>query len=59
MKILEDQHERALLGDSLEEAPPGGERLVAALGARVGLGHEPDERTEVSSDPARLALVRQ
>ena len=37
VEILEDEDERALVGDPLEEAPPGGERLllVVAPAARV------------------------
>ena len=35
VQILEDEHERALLGERLEEAAPGGERLVAAVAAEL------------------------
>jgi hypothetical protein len=31
MEILEDEHEGTLLCERLEEAPPGGERFVAAV----------------------------
>ena len=31
VQVLEDEHERALLGDALEEPPPRGERLAAAV----------------------------
>ena len=51
--VLEDENERALLGESLEEAAPGGERLVAAVASELRLAGEPEEREEVRFD-ARL-----
>ena len=39
VQVLEDQHDRALLGDALEERPPGAEELVgrhAAARRRAG-----------------------
>ena len=35
VQVLEDEHERPLLGERLEEAPPGGERLAAAVSAEA------------------------
>ena len=57
VQILEHEDERALLGERLEEAPPGGEGLAAAVATEPGLGLEPDERTEVRLDPAGIGGV--
>ena len=53
VQVLEDEHEGPALGERLEEAAPGRERLVAAVPARVALPREPDERAQVALDPAR------
>ena len=52
VQILEDEHERALLGERLEEAAPGGEGLVAAVAGRSILRVEPDERPQVLARPS-------
>ena len=44
MDVLDDDHERALLGETFEETTPRGERLVAAVTAELGLAREPEER---------------
>src|SRR5438874_8115824 len=56
VKVLEDEHQRAPLGESLEEAPPGSERVVAALGGRP---LEPDERAQVRLEPSGVTLTRE
>ena len=56
VEILEHEHERALLGQALEEAPPGAEDLLPiALG--LSLRGEADERPQVRLDPRRLVSV--
>ena len=50
VQVLEDEDERALVGDRLEVAPPGGERLVAAVARRL-VRLEPGERTQPPLDP--------
>ena len=57
VQVLEDEHERPVLGHRLEEAPPGGELPLAPL-LRGALGADPDEPAQVRLDPARLGLVR-
>ena len=57
VQILEDEHQRPLLGQRLEQAAPRRERLVAAV-ARVLAGRaEADERAQEAADPAALRLV--
>ena len=36
VEVFEHEHERAVLGERLEEAPPGGERLTPAVGGARG-----------------------
>ena len=57
MEILEDEHGRAVLGERLEEAASGGERLLA--GRRRLVDRETDERAQVALDPGGLASVGQ
>jgi len=50
VQVLEDQHRRPLVGQSLEELPPSGEVLGATpSGIRVGAGA--DERSQALEDP--------
>ena len=51
--VLDDEDERTLLGETLEEAAPGGERLVAAIAAELRFAGEAEEREEMRLD-ARL-----
>ena len=44
MEIFEDEYQWALLGERLEEAAPGAERLVAPIHTGVGLAAQPNER---------------
>ena len=53
--VLDDQDERTLLGERLEEAPPGGERLVAAVAADLLLAAEAEERQQVRLDAGLVA----
>ena len=46
-----------LVGERLEEAPPGRERLVAPVAATPRLGLEADERTQVPLDPVGVGAV--
>ncbi len=50
--VLDDDDERALLGETLEEAAPGGERLVAAIAAELRFAREAEEREEMGLDAA-------
>ena len=51
VEVLEDEHERALLGERLEEAPPGRERLSRAVLAELGRVAEADERPQSAARP--------
>ena len=59
VEILEDEDERALVGDPLEEAPPGGERLVLAVApaARVLDARQRAEVARASTRRRRPATV--
>ncbi len=57
MQVLEHEHERPFVGDRLEEATPGGERLLAFV-ARPGVVRlEPDEWTQLALDPGDVCGV--
>ena len=51
LKILEDEHERALGRELLEEAPPGCERLDPAVTSELGDVFESGERPKPGCDP--------
>ena len=53
MEVLDDEHERTLLGETLEEASPGGEGLVSAIASELCVAGEAEEREEMRLD-ARL-----
>ena len=53
--VLDDEDERALLGETLEEAAPGGERLVPAIASELRLAGEAEEREEMRLDPRLVA----
>ena len=55
MDVLHDDDERALLRETLEEAPPGRERLVPAVAAELRLAAEAEQREEVLLDPRLVA----
>jgi hypothetical protein len=54
MQILEDEHQRALLGEPLEVAPPRREGLVPPVAANCRIAAEPGERTQMPLDPLRV-----
>ena len=51
VQVLDDEHERPLLGERLEEAAPGGEGLATSVAPELALAAEPDEGEEVRLDP--------
>jgi hypothetical protein len=53
VQIFEDEHERVLLRERLEEAPPRGEHFCPAVLCET-LSLEPDERAQVPLEPARV-----
>src|SRR5204863_9206126 len=55
LDVLEDQHERVLLRQRLEETAPRRERLLLRPG---GVGRLPDQRPQVRYDPLDV-LVEQ
>ena len=59
VEILEDEHERPLLGERLEQPAPRGERLGAPVARLVAAAGEPRERVEVGGDPATLLRLGQ
>ena len=58
MQILEDEHERALLGDCLEEAAPGGKGLVSSIRPGLDTCFESDEGAEVIFEPRAIGGIR-
>ena len=54
VQVLEDEHERPLLGEALEEAAPGRDALLGA--ARVGL-RDAGERSQVALEPRALGFL--
>ena len=57
VQVLEDEHERVLLGQRLEEPAPGPEGLAAVVARVLRRPAEPDQRPEVLEDPPGLHLV--
>ena len=57
LQVLEEQHQRAVHRQGLEEAPPGGEQLVLVVGRLGVLPDQPDERREPAADPVHLRPV--
>jgi len=51
VQVLDDDDQRALLGELLEEATPGGKRLVASVSADVLLDGQSHERSQVRPYP--------
>ena len=56
VEILEDEHERPLLGERLQEAAPRRKRLVAPIGADP-VCLQADEWTEVALEPVGVRAV--
>ena len=57
MQVLEDEHERAHPGQSLQEAPPGKEGFRAPVVPGAGLAREPDKCAEVPFHPLCFGVV--
>ena len=57
VQVFEDEYERALVGERLEEAAPGGEGLPLAFHSEVRFAADADERSQMSLDPLGLTLV--
>ena len=55
LDVLEDEDERMLLGQRLEEAPPRGERLLLRAGRTVA--RLPDQRTQMRQHPLRVSSI--
>ena len=57
LEILEDEDERALCGEFLEEAPPGCEGLRSSAAPELRLVLEPGQRAQASGDPFCVGRV--
>ena len=58
VEVLEDEHERALLGERLEEATPGGKRLVTAVAGGF-LADQTGQHSQVALNPTRVRRLRE
>src|SRR5205814_1658638 len=59
LQVFEDEHERALVRERLDEASPGGEALTAFLSSPVLVGGEAEERPQMRRHPSALAFRKQ
>ena len=59
MDVLDDQDERTLLGERLEEPAPSRERLVAAVAADLLLPGETEKREQMRLDAPLVARTRE
>jgi hypothetical protein len=57
VQVLEDQHQRSLLGHPFEEAAPRCKALAPPIAFRVLRGSDPDEWPQVRLDPRGVAPV--
>src|SRR5919109_141530 len=57
MHVFEHENERAVLRESLEEAPPSREGLAPPVAGDVGLDVETGERAKVLDDPRRVGRL--
>ena len=57
MQILEDEHQRTLIGERLEQLAPGRERLAAVVAAKLATSLGADEQAEVALDPVGIVIV--
>ena len=57
MQVLEDEHERPLLGDRLQEAAPGGERLVARRSPAASSASSPTSGRRCRSIQAASSFI--
>src|SRR5262249_19156314 len=51
VQVFEDEHERSLVGEALEEAAPGRECLLPPVASAPRIGCETDERPQMGFDP--------
>ncbi len=51
MEILDDENERSLVGEPLEEPTPGSEGLSPPVATELALGALADEREQLRLDP--------
>ncbi len=54
LQVLEDEHDGALLGEPLEEEPPGGEEILPVAGRVLG---EAEQVGESRLEPASLGFI--
>ena len=57
VQVLEDEDEWPLLGDCLEEAPPGGEGFRTVVTAQLMLAFGSDQRPQAPGDPVRIVAL--
>ena len=57
VQVLNHQHGRALLGQRLQEPPPGRERLHPPVAAKLHAAGQPHQGRQVLSHPGRLRLL--
>ena len=57
VQVFEDEDERPLLGECLEEAPPRCKSLGSMVALELLLALEPDQCSQVPLDPIGLRLV--
>ncbi len=58
MQVLEDDDERALIGEPFEKAAPGREGLGSAISAELGLAGDADQGAEMRLDPGGVVGAR-
>ena len=51
LEVLENEHERPLVGERLEEPAPCGECLSASIAVQLGWGFEAHQGAKVPADP--------
>ena len=56
LQVVEHEHERSPLGQRLEERPPRGEQLGAAIAERHVLRHQTHQGSEARRDPVALGF---
>src|SRR5918999_6284207 len=57
VEVFEDEHERAIVGDALEEATPRCEGLASAVPEQLLLCDYPNQRLEVGGHPVGVVFV--
>ena len=59
MDVLDDDNERSLFGETLEETAPGGECLVPSIPAELRFASEAEEREEMRLDARLVTRARE